>query len=309
MAEKIKKMLHDRPLIFQNDPSYHLATLRKAPMMASTIYEIKKALDHGIDPQKITLASSTVYLMKDCESRSLAIFKMGWHPDHDARNEIAAYLLDHQNFAMVPPVVSADFNHTIFGGRKRGSCHLYMGDDYEPFFLCHKTRAKLTASSLRKIAALDIRLLNGDRHFGNFIVSKDNAFPIDHALILPYYREHIHVYFDWLNWDQAKTPFSEEEKKYIQSIDVQKDAKMLMEELRYPDGVAAMYIASTILLQVGVQKGLNAYQIGKLIVNENKESLSAFSQAIKNIGWDGSTDWDLYSKKVQKEMEICVLSM
>lgn len=303
ISERIKKIIQERPLIFQNDPAYHLTTLRKAPMMASTIYEIKKALANGIEPEKIKLASSVVYLMKDLQRRPLAIFKMGWHHESDPRKEIAAYLLDHDNFAMVPPVVSAHFHHPLFGGTKKGSCHLHMGDEEEGFCIDHKKRVYLSACSVRKIAALDIRVLNADRHFGNFIISKNHVFPIDHALILPSYRENVHVHFDWLTWDQAKTPFSDEEKRYIEALDPRKDAEMLQKEFAFSKSIAAMHMASSTLLKVGVKKGLNAYQIGKLVAAEGKQTHTPFSEALKNIAWNENVTWETHLKNVENQME------
>ena len=84
----------------------------------------------------------------------------------------------------------------------------------------------------------DIRLFNTDRHAGNMLVRavKDSGsttnlmtrmsydqqyelIPIDHGFCLPETLEA--PYFEWLHWPQAMMPFSEEEIKYIESLDIE----------------------------------------------------------------------------------------
>lgn len=299
-CDKIKNIVLSNPSVFQTDPSYHLSSLKSAPVMASTIWEIKKALKLGICPEKVKQASTPVYLMKDSNYKPLAIYKVGEKTfSSNPKKELAAYLLDHSHFALVPPVVLARFNHPIFGGEAFGSCHLFMGEGKGVYPWQGRLKSQVLPSSIRRVAALDIRLLNGDRHFGNLVISNDQIVPIDHTLILPEFMTRLHVHFDWLGWEESKTPFSLEEKEYIASLNPQLDRKILTKEIGLSDSVSDMYTAATTLLKMGVARGMTAFDIGKLIAGEKQieKNVSPFCLSLEKI------DRDNFEESLIKEMK------
>ncbi|KAL0034542.1 hypothetical protein WJX79_007603 [Trebouxia sp. C0005] len=101
---------------------------------------------------------------------------------------------------------------------------------------------------VHRIAILDIRLFNTDRHAGNILVQRPTGqgranlsalarlnqpqcrlLPIDHGFCLPEALEP--PFFEWLHWPQAMMPFSEEELKYINNLDAEADVALLQREL------------------------------------------------------------------------------
>lgn len=99
---------------------------------------------------------------------------------------------------------------------------------------------------VHKIGVLDVQILNIDRHSGlqkfkdselifqgNILIKEIDApkkfelVPIDHGFSLP---DNLEVpWFAWMNWPQAKIPFDDEVKSYINRINVEKDAQLLHE--------------------------------------------------------------------------------
>lgn len=122
---------------------------------------------------------------------------------------------------------------------------------------------------VHKIAVLDIRLANADRHAGNVLVCRNGEdhlklVPIDHGYCLPEKFED--CTFEWLYWPQSREPFSEETTSYIASLDAGKDIALLK---FYgwnlsPQCARVMHI-STMLLKKGAQRGLTPYDVGSIM--------------------------------------------
>mmetsp|Transcript_11535 Transcript_11535/g.22115 ORF Transcript_11535/g.22115 Transcript_11535/m.22115 type:complete len:554 (-) Transcript_11535:227-1888(-) len=139
---------------------------------------------------------------------------------------------------------------------------------------------KFSAEDVHRIGVLDIRLLNLDRHLGNILVTErkmplvtdhSNAgespvklVPIDHAYILPHFKHTCEARFEWLQFQQAKQPFSEETKRYIEALNPFQDAAKL-KIMGIGDGSALTLIISTLFLQHCTKKGMNLHQIGSMI--------------------------------------------
>lgn len=184
----------------------------------------------------------------------------GWKPTvrvgEAAMREVAAYLLDHNNFAKVPTSVLIRARHPVFCYNNRmssvrASCldltalepgkesplPMKLGSLQE--FVHHECDtsemgpSRFNVKDVHRIGILDIRLFNTDRHAGNMLVkvSKDNStdlrsrmaekqyelIPIDHGFCLPETLEA--PYFEWLHWPQTMLPFGEEELQYIRNLD------------------------------------------------------------------------------------------
>lgn len=299
---KIKKLLQDKPELFQVDKAYHLASLKHAPALASMIWEAKEALKEGVVPEKLP-SSTEVYLLRDREQHPLAIFKVGNSTREAVLKELAAYRLDHRSFAMVPPCALATLSHAIFGGEKQGTFHLFMGEGTNLVF-CNPHQ-RYSSSAVRRIATFDMRILNGDRHFANFVISEDDVFPIDHSLSLPKFAKNLCLHFEWMKWSQAQTPFTHEERAYVASLDPQADYEMLV-SLGLDKNSAAFNFASTTLLKLGVAQHKTAYEIGLLFTGHSKNEPSVFLQALEKLQGCEKMFW----KDVQREMEsLCALSI
>lgn len=111
-------------------------------------------------------------------------------------------------------------------------------------YTSHNCSAEDVACSLfsvdqvHRIGLLDVRLLNKDRHVGNILLNyghlkgedKMKLIPIDHGLCLPTVHEMVDGFnlsfmFAWMDWPQAKEPFTKETITYIKHLDIDQDIK------------------------------------------------------------------------------------
>lgn len=117
-----------------------------------------------------------------------------------------------------------------------------------------------SAEDVHRIAILDIRILNLDRHLANILVSKDergkfSLHPIDHGYSLPSYQQLQDVRFEWTNWRQTLVPFSQASLAFIESLDPIADCLKLQKlGIRHESLVSLVF--STLLLKRGAAAGL-----------------------------------------------------
>lgn len=131
--------------------------------------------------------------------------------------------------------------------------------------------SKFPLQDVQRLGALDIRLLNLDRHEGNVLVAKDEhgdglrLVPIDHGYSFPSYHDLSDVYFGWQFWQQAKQPWDAEVLTDIKNIDSLADAaKLDAEGLPYESILASLF--STVLLQhCAVDRDMSLFEISKLV--------------------------------------------
>jgi hypothetical protein len=204
--------------------------------------------------------------------------------------EVAAYLLDHDNFANVPPTMLVKITHNVFhmnegvdcktktSGKKSlalskiASLQQFIPHDYDASD--HGTSG-FPVSAVHRIGILDIRIFNTDRHAGNLLVRKldtgagkfeaqTELIPIDRGLCLPESLEE--PYFEWIHWPQASIPFSVEELQYIANLDPVKDAEMLHTELpMIHEASLRVLVLSTTFLKEAVASGLCLSEIGEMM--------------------------------------------
>ncbi|OEL34292.1 Phosphatidylinositol 4-kinase gamma 6 [Dichanthelium oligosanthes] len=209
--------------------------------------------------------------------------------------EVAAYLLDHENFANVPATALVKITHSIFnincpvnGGNpapahdqkqqvnsKIASFQQFIAHDFDASD--HGT-SSFPVAAVHRIGILDIRIFNTDRHAGNVLVRKLNGgtgrfgcqtelFPIDHGMCLPENLED--PYFEWIHWAQASIPFSEEELEYIRNLDPGKDVMMLRRELpMIREACLRVLVLCTIFLKEAAAFGLCLAEIGEMMTRE-----------------------------------------
>ncbi|KAG8391946.1 hypothetical protein BUALT_Bualt01G0239900 [Buddleja alternifolia] len=225
--------------------------------------------------------------------------KKGTRVGEGAVRECAVYLLDHpksgrrsfsgeaKGFAGVPPTVYVSclhegFNHAGGVSVKSGSLQMFMEnngscEDMGP--------GAFPVEEVHKIAVLDIRMANADRHAGNILVSKGEdgqtvLIPIDHGYCLPYSFED--CTFDWLYWPQARKPFSTETIEYIMSMDAEEDIALLkFYGWDPPIECSRVLRISTMLLKKGVEKGLTPFAIGNMMCRETVKKESVIEEIVQ----------------------------
>ncbi|KAL3815134.1 hypothetical protein ACJIZ3_016402 [Penstemon smallii] len=225
--------------------------------------------------------------------------KKGTRVGEGAIRECAIYLLDHpksgrrsfsgetKGFAGVPPTVyvrclHGGFNHPGVVSVKTGSLQMFMEnngscEDMGP--------SAFPVEEVHKIAVLDMRMANADRHAGNILVTKGEdgqtvLIPIDHGYCLPYSFED--CTFDWLYWPQARQPFSTETMEYIKSMDAEEDIALLkFYGWDLPVECSHVLRISTVLLKKGAEKGLTPFAIGNMMCRETVRKESVIEEIVQ----------------------------
>lgn len=188
-------------------------------------------------------------------------FKIG----EGAIREVAAYLIDKANggFSGVPTtcLVSVDRQliHTKETGLMTGSLQKFIAYESSSEDM---GQSSFETGNVHKIALLDLRLFNTDRHGGNLLVTTDKSLvPIDHGLCLPDVRELGEAWFEWLPWEHCKRELSKEAVAWVHAIDIERDADILRRLEVRPEAILTLYV-TTYLLKCAVQKGWTLFEIG-----------------------------------------------
>lgn len=309
--------------------------LRCCAKMKKIIKEIVKAIECGVEPIPVSGGLGGAYLFRNCGGESVAIMKPTDEEAFAPNNpkgfvgkmlgqpglkkavrvgetgvrEVAAYLLDHDHFAKVPPTVLVKVSHHMFhlnssdaghrGGSgkicspvaKIASCQQFVHHDFDASDI---GTLRFSVSAVHRIGILDIRIFNTDRHAGNILVRNALDFnserawacsnahvnealeltPIDHGLCLPEALED--PYFEWLHWPQASVPFSDEELEYIWRLDANKDVDMLRAELpMMREACFRVLLLSTTFLKKAAAAGLCLAEIGEMM---SKDAMDETSQ-------------------------------
>ncbi|XP_062228880.1 phosphatidylinositol 4-kinase gamma 4-like [Phragmites australis] len=270
-------------------------------MISSTI----AGLENGHLPMMSAEGSGGVYFMQDATGhKNVAVFKpideepmaennprglplstdgegmkRGTIVGQGALREVAAYILDHPvgdrksghsvGFSGVPPTALV---RSLHRGKsfKVGSLQMFMGNNGSTEDMGPRA---FPVKEVHKIAVLDIRLANADRHAGNILVCKEGEdgsyklIPIDHGYCLPVKFED--CTFEWLYWPQAREPFSDETIAYIKSLNAEEDIKLLkFHGWELSPRCAHVLRISTMLLKKGADRGLTPYDIGRILCRE-----------------------------------------
>lgn len=266
--------------------------------------------------------------------------RRGVYVGEAAFRECAAFLLDHDHFSGVPATDLVVCNHPCFswspdaagradspGSMKFGSFQEFKEHDFDAEDVSPSKYSRFPVHEVHKVAILDVRLFNTDRHGGNILVkelqvssprlSRHNSssdcsddsdmqfkmemesdldsdcslgdsgdslrrssdddcdgdvsfelIPIDHGYTLPHTFEGLNdLWFEWLNWPQARCPFDKETLDYIARLDPDKDIAILRDKFQdwiQPDCYRVLKIA-TMWLKIGAANGLTAYDIGYMM--------------------------------------------
>ncbi|KAI5647122.1 hypothetical protein M9H77_33127 [Catharanthus roseus] len=288
-------------------------------VISNLVNSVLEGLERGNDPVRSSEGTGGAYFMLDASGKKyLAVFKpideepmavnnprglplsvdgeglkKGTRVGEGALRECAAYILDHpkngrrsfvgelKGFAGVPPTfmvkcLHKGFNHPDGVKTKIGSLQMFVENEGS----CEDMGpSAFPTEEVHKIAVLDMRMANADRHAGNILISKGGdgqtkLIPIDHGYCLPETFED--CTFDWLYWPQARKPFSSDTIEYIKSLDAEEDIALLkFYGWELPLESACVLRISTMLLKKGAARGLTPFAIGNIMsrANLNKESI------------------------------------
>ncbi|GFP87281.1 phosphatidylinositol 4-kinase gamma 7 [Phtheirospermum japonicum] len=278
------------------------------------VKEIIKAMKNGVDPVPVHGGLGGAYYFRNVRGENVAIVKPTDEEPFAPNNpkgfvgkalgqpglkrsvrvgetgfrEVAAYLLDYDHFANVPPTALVKITHSIFNvndglnGNKPQNDKLFSKIASFQQFIPHDFDASdhgtssFPVSAVHRIGILDIRILNTDRHGGNLLVRKLDGYgqfgqveliPIDHGLCLPESIED--PYFEWIHWPQASIPFLDDELEYIKNLDPVRDSEMLRSELpMIRDACLRVLVLCTIFLKEAAASGLCLAEIGEMMSRE-----------------------------------------
>jgi hypothetical protein len=298
----------------QSSPIEILGRLNRFVKMKQLVKDIVKAIKIGVDPILVHGGLGGAYYFRNSRGESVAIVKPTDEEPFAPNNpkgfvgkalgqpglkrsvrvgetgfrEVAAYLLDSEHFANVPPTALVKITHSIFnlndgvnGNKphkkklvsKIASFQQYIPHDFDASD--HGT-SSFPVSAVHRIGILDIRIFNTDRHAGNLLVRKLDGvgmfgqvelIPIDHGLCLPETLED--PYFEWIHWPQSSIPFSEDELEYIENLDPVQDCEMLRMELpMIRDACLRVLVLCTIFLKEAAAFGLCLAEIGEMMSRE-----------------------------------------
>ncbi|KAK3039777.1 hypothetical protein RJ639_027090 [Escallonia herrerae] len=278
------------------------------------VKDIVKAMKVGVDPIPVHSGLGGAYYFRNSRGESVAIVKPTDEEPFAPNNpkgfvgkalgqpglkrsvrvgetgfrEVAAYLLDYDHFANVPPTALVKITHSVFNvndgvkGNKPQNKKLVSKIASFQQFIPHDFDASdhgtsnFPVAAVHRIGILDIRIFNTDRHAGNLLVRKlDSAgsfgqvelVPIDHGLCLPESLED--PYFEWIHWPQASIPFSEDELEYIENLNPVRDSEMLRGELpMIREACLRVLVLCTIFLKEAATFGLCLAEIGEMMSRE-----------------------------------------
>ncbi|KAK2635979.1 hypothetical protein Ddye_030771 [Dipteronia dyeriana] len=301
----------------QRDKSGPIEILGQSDCFASTgklVKEIVKAIKMGIDPVLVHGGLGGAYYFRNSRGENVAIVKPTDEEPFAPNNpkgfvgkalgqpglkrsvrvgetgirEVAAYLLDYDHFANVPPTALVKITHSIFNvndgvnGNKSQKKNLVSKIASFQQFIKHNFDASdhgtssFPVSGVHRIGILDVRILNTDRHAGNLLVRKLDGvgnfgqvelIPIDHGLCLPETLED--PYFEWIHWPQASIPFSDDELEYIRKLNPIRDCEMLRKELpMIREACLRVLVLCTIFLKEAAASGLCIAEIGEMMSRE-----------------------------------------
>ncbi|KAB1222669.1 Phosphatidylinositol 4-kinase gamma 1 [Morella rubra] len=300
-------------------PTIRIVGGHEDPKVSALVVEVAVALASGIDPMLVSGGLGGAYFLSNGKGKNIAVakpideeplafnnpkgfggrllgqpgLKRSVRIGETGIRESAAYLLDHGGFAGVPPTALVKMSNVAFCGNNEAtvsaahytiaSLQRFVDHNYDAGEL---GSSGFSVASVHRIAILDIRLLNLDRHAGNILIKKqeqDNyeagiaeLVPIDHGICLPEWLDD--PYFEWLHWPQASVPFSEYELEYISHLDPFKDAELLRTKLPWiRESSIRVLVVCTIFLKEVAAIGLCLTDIGEMMTRDfryGEENLS-----------------------------------
>lgn len=174
-------------------------------------------------------------------------------PGTGYKREILAYRLDEGHSARVPHTMEVSINGRV-GSLQRFVQHCAESADYLP--------GRFPVDDVHRIAILDLRMLNSDRHGGNILVCNNTMrlIPIDHSYVAP--SGYADPEFEWMQWPQTRVPFSKETVAYVANLDAHRD-RDAVDALLHDEEASECVFAATTALKVAVARGYTAREIAE----------------------------------------------
>jgi len=213
----------------------------------------------------------------------------GVQPGETAIREVAAFLLDHDDFVGVPLTLLVRIHHPYFQAPAEGSLQIFVPHDCASWDL---GAGLFDLLDVQKIALLDLRFLNTDRHGGNILVRREESqlnasgkkhklVAIDHGLCFPDSTlQYEDLYFEWENWPQAKQPFEAPVRRYIEDIDLWSEVNMLR-NLGIREECVRVFVVCSTLVKVAGARDISPSSVAKLIRRVGSEV--CFERLLPNI--------------------------
>lgn len=229
-----------------------------------------------------------------------------------AAREVAAYQLDQRcgGFSRVPAttrVVATKNGSTKWGSLQAHVTHIGSGEDFGA--------SMMPVEDVHRIAVLDMRIFNTDRHFANILVNRQDGAvrltPIDHGASLPSCLDLGRARFEWMQWSQSKAPMSKATLATIESLDAEADAECLR-ELGIEEECILSMVLGTKVLQEGAKRGLSLFDIGNTIQRDlgSEGERSSLEKAVLKIAGDAPAIAqiadDATSTRIAKEA-VCIV--
>ncbi|TDH70369.1 hypothetical protein CCR75_007690 [Bremia lactucae] len=207
--------------------------------------------------------------------------------------ELAAYILDKDHFAGVPPTSLVESRHPVFNyTSSSGAIYFKVGSLQE--FVRHDdvvsdlSPNQFSIHQVHKIVLLDMRLLSTDRNDANILVRKRRSqsmghaefelIPIDHGYCLPQFLEIGWCDWCWFNWPQLQHPLSAGDRAYILSLSPQDDVARLAERIPLRRACRRNIIIASMTVQKGVRANLILFEIARIMCREDLDTLSTLEQ-------------------------------
>jgi len=327
------------------------------------ITDVNKGFRKGLVPKLADDGLGGTYFLRDAKGRNVALFKPadeepmaannprglagrtggpgmrdGVRSGETFRKEAAAFLLDKDGIAGVPPTCLAEGQHSSFCGQhsKQGVFQKFVKFDD---MACDLSSSLFPTEEVHKIGILDLRLNNADRNDGNILVQRRrggstrspkgdfggdchdsffeeplsnaiiacsppvhedtldtlfrahskptseesiNLVPIDHGLCLPTVLGICWFDITWVEWKQAKEPFSRAMLSYIESLDPDTDGALLENVIGISRKAIRLMKCSTMLLQEAARRGFTLFDISKVAYRDDDTEPSALERIIDN---------------------------
>ena len=208
----------------------------------------------------------------------------GFRIGNGAFRERAAYVLDvlYHHYSNVPPTCITTLQLHPDANPSCGSLQQFIAAQGTAEDWGYST---FKVDQVHKIALLDIRLFNADRHAGNILItSKEEMIPIDHGFCLPAIDRLQSARFEWLRWPQSRAPLGPRAKDYIANMNIERDVFVLRHLGIEEDSITTFRMTSEIL-RFGINAGHSLHSIGQIFVRKGDESNpSQFETLIQQHG-------------------------
>ncbi|CAD8117865.1 unnamed protein product [Paramecium sonneborni] len=296
-------------------------------------WAVEGAFMIGITPKLTDFGTQGTYILENQNHKPVAIFKpydeeafapnnprgmrgkmnspglrQGILSGEGVDREVAAYLIDQSSghYHSVPITNYVQICHPSFHEAeeykqfqhekipiKEGSFQLYVPHDDN---VGNYGSGLYPSREARKIAILDIRILNCDRNEENILVRKKKLpqangqtrqsfdyflIPIDHGYSFPDSFKICRDEVVWYHWDQMQQPFTQEEKLFIERINPDKDIQMIKDKVELREICLRNAKIATILLKIGAAADLTIHDIAEILYREDPDEQSPLEKVVQ----------------------------